>query len=58
MICSGDKTKLLIVGTRANRKSKLESKNISLKVHICEDEIKESTSEKQLNMEGTHLRRF
>ena len=50
MICSGDKTKLLIVGTRANRKSKLENRNISLKVDICGDEIKESNSEKLLGV--------
>ena len=50
MICSSDKTKLLIIGTGANRKSKLESKNLALKVNICGEEKKETTSEKLLGV--------
>ena len=50
MKCSGDKTKLLIVGTRANRKSKLEDKDITIKINIGGEEIKESSSEKLLGV--------
>ena len=48
MICSSDKTKLLIIGTNQNRKSKLENQNLSLEVHICRETKKASTSEKLL----------
>ena len=50
MICSSDKTKLLIIGTNANRKNKLEKKNLSLKVEICGEEKQETTSEKLLGV--------
>ena len=50
MICSSDKTKLLIIGTAANRHSKLESENLALKVNICGEEKKETTSEKLLGV--------
>ena len=40
MVCSSDKTKLLIVGTRANRQTKLIENNLSLKVNICGAESK------------------
>jgi hypothetical protein len=50
MICSSDKTKLLIVGTRSNRLSKLSNQNLSLKVHVCGETKQETTSEKLLGV--------
>ena len=50
MICSSDKTKLLIIGTNMNRKIKLERRNLSLKVNICGEVKHESTSEKLLGI--------
>jgi len=48
--CSAEKTKLLIVGTRANRKSKLDKRNQKIKITISEKEIEETTSEKLLGV--------
>jgi hypothetical protein len=42
---SGEKTKLLFTGTRANRLSKVENANFSPTIVISEDTIKESKSE-------------
>ena len=50
MSCSAEKTKLLIVGTQANRKSKLDKRNQKLKITISEKEIEESCSEKLLGV--------
>ena len=50
MICSSDKTKLLIIGTNANRQNKLENQNLALKVNVCGEEKAESTSEKLLGV--------
>ena len=50
MICSGDKTKLLIVGTQAGRKNKLVDKDLSIKVNVCGDIKEESDSEKLLGV--------
>ena len=50
MVCSSDKTKLLIVSTSANRQTKLIENNLSLKVNICGEEKNESTSEKLLGI--------
>ena len=50
MICSSDKTKLLIICTAANRHSKLESQDLALKVNICGEEKKETTSKKLLGV--------
>lgn len=48
LTCSGEKTKLLVIGTRAGRKAKLEERVLQLTV--CEDVVKESTSEKLLGI--------
>ena len=50
MICSSDKTKLLVIGTNANRQQKLTSINLKLKVNVCGDLKEESTSEKLLGI--------
>ena len=50
MICSSDKTKLLIVGTNANRTDKLSKRDLSLKVNVCGEVKKETTSEKLLGV--------
>ena len=41
MVCSGDKTKLLVLGTRANRYHKIEKKEIVPQLNICGKIIKE-----------------
>ena len=45
LVCSGSKTKLLIIGTKELRKSKLISKN-----KVAGHEVVESTSERLLGM--------
>ena len=50
MVCSSDKTKLLVIGTRANRKIKLNDPDINLHVNICGVNKNESTSEKLLGV--------
>ena len=50
MNCSGEKTKLLICGTRAMRQSRIENVNIQPIVKVCGDDIKESSSEKLLGV--------
>ena len=48
MLCSGGKTKLLVVGTRGLKLSKLEDR--VLKVKVGENEVKETHSEKLLGI--------
>ena len=50
MICSSEKTKLLIIGTGAARQHKLESQNLALSVNICGEVKSETTSEKLLGV--------
>ena len=50
MICSLEKTKLLIIGTKSNRKSKLEKDNMKIKIKVCGEEIRESNSENLLGL--------
>ena len=50
MVCSGDKTKLLIVGTSANRARKLESHNYSIEVKIGGVNTLETKSERLLGI--------
>ena len=50
MICSGGKTKLLVVGTRELRWSKLVSKNKKLEVKVCGNTVVESSNEKLLGV--------
>ena len=50
MVCSRDKTKLLVLGTRANRYHKIEKKEIVPQLNICGKIIKESKSEKLLGI--------
>ena len=50
MVCSSDKTKLLIIGTHSNRHHKLEIQNLTLKVNVCGEEKTESNSEKLLGV--------
>ena len=50
MICSSDKTKLLVIGTTMNRKIKLENDDIELDVTVCGDLKKETKSEKLLGV--------
>ena len=50
MVCSSDKTKLLVIGTSANRQIKLKDPDINLHVNICGVNKNESTSEKLLGV--------
>ena len=50
ILCSGEKTILLILGTKANRVNKLESSDFSPAVTINGDVIEESKSEKLLGV--------
>ena len=50
MVCSGKKTKLLIVGTKEMRKSKLEDYNIIIKINVDGHEVVESESERLLGV--------
>ena len=47
MVCSGEKTKLLVPGTRANRQLKLLDKP---SIEVCNEPIEESSSEKLLGV--------
>ena len=49
-MCSGSKTKLLIIGTKELRKSRLESQNKKLNVTVAGHRVEESDSEKLLGL--------
>ena len=44
LVCSGSKTKLLIIGTKELRKTKLVSKNQTISIIVDGHEVKESES--------------
>ena len=48
--CSGEKTKLLVMGTKTNRQIKIENKNFRPVVNLSGETIGESTSEKVLGV--------
>ena len=50
MVCSGDKTKLLVIGTSQLRKSRLIDKDIIIKINVCGQTVTESSSEKLLGL--------
>ena len=50
LVCSGSKTKLLVVGTKELRRSKLTSKNKILKIKVAGHEVIESNSERLLGL--------
>ena len=50
LVCSGAKTKLLIIGTRELRNSKLSNHNISISINVAGHQIQESISERLLGM--------
>ena len=50
MITSGDKTKLLIIGTNSNRSQKLDHNNMNIEISVCDENVKESTGEKLLGV--------
>ena len=49
-ICSGEKTKLVVFGTEANRRRNMEQQNKSIVLTVCDKHIGESTSDKLLGM--------
>ena len=50
LVCSGSKTKLLVVGTKELRRSKLTSKSRILKINVAGHEVIESNSERLLGL--------
>ena len=50
LVCSGSKTKLLVIGTSELRRSKLTSKNKVLKINVAGHEVIESNSERLLGL--------
>ena len=50
LACSGEKTKLLVVGTAANRRIKLSEKNKVISVNVCGDKVEETKAEKILGV--------
>ena len=50
MICSSEKTKLLIIGSEANTRAKLTKENLSLKIAVNGKDVKESKSETLLGL--------
>ena len=50
LVCSGNKTKLLVIGTQELRRSRLDSLNIKLSVKVDDHLVQESVSEKLLGM--------
>ena len=50
MICSGEKTKLLVVGTKELRRVRLQAHNKVLSVSVCGQEILETKDEKLLGI--------
>ena len=50
LVCSGSKTKLLIVGTKELRRSKLTNQNKVIQINVDGHEVKESTCEPLLGL--------
>jgi hypothetical protein len=50
MVCSGAKTKLLIVGTKELRRTKLSNNDITIKINVDGYEVEESESERLLGV--------
>ena len=49
LVCSGEKTKLLIIGT-AEQKRKLKNDNIKIQIDVCGEAVEETESEKLLGL--------
>ena len=50
MMCAGDKTKLLIIGTRQLKDARLKNVDTDLEVNVCGNTVGESRSEKVLGL--------
>ena len=50
MVCAGDKTKLLIIGTKQLRQSKLISQNKKISVNVCNNHVESCHSQKLLDL--------
>ena len=50
LVCSGSKTKLLIIGTKELRKSRLENKNKVIEIEVAGHRVKETNSERLLGL--------
>ena len=50
MVCAGDKTKLMILGTSQLRRSRIELKNVSFEIDVCGSAIKDTKSERLLGL--------
>ena len=49
LVCSGEKTKLLIIGT-TEQKKKLKNDNIKIQIDVCGEVVEETESEKLLGL--------
>ena len=50
LVCSGQKTKLLIVGTAANRRNKLLRPNNVISIQVCRETVQETACEKLIGV--------
>ena len=50
MVCSGDKTKLLMIGTAKLKKSRLPDTNEKIQIEVCGQTVEETRSEKLLGL--------
>ena len=50
LVCSGNKTKLLVIGTRELRKSRLEKHNLKISINVAGHIVHETQSEKLLGL--------
>ena len=50
MVCSGEKTKLLVIGTKGKRNQKLVANNKVIRVEVCDKIVEESKDEKLLGI--------
>ena len=50
LVVSGDKTKMMVVATSANRARNITSAGLSFEIDVCENKVKETESEKLLGL--------
>ena len=50
MVCSGSKTKLLVIGTAALRRSIMKGANSNMEINVCGSTIRDTKSERLLGL--------
>ena len=50
MVCSSEKTKLMVIGTASNRRKKITANNIKPEITVCNEKVVENESEKLLGL--------